>query len=272
MITSLKVRESLKIEKYLTNQVMFASDRGKQSALDAFARSLEAFKDFVETSLRKQDEKHELERKIWERDHSELRRAESCEIALMQMFESQCEKLEKQRDLANEKTNEMSRQIELLKKDLETARHEKNVAESEVLHILNGQTSNAYVFPSIGDEDDDSDEDTTSTHMYSFPQNTPGQRRGRVDSGGECDSSSVDSEQIYIRRRRDTHFSTDSEIDLGETGRNLISSQGTSHILSHEQEEEEENDEEKIFPQQPKVRGLSVFSMATATTPAKRRR
>ena len=96
MITSLKVRESLKIEKYLADQVVLQSYQGKESALDAFARSLDAFKDFVDMGLRKQNEKHELERKIWERDHSELRRAQSSEIALMQMCESQCEKLEKQ--------------------------------------------------------------------------------------------------------------------------------------------------------------------------------
>ena len=249
MITSLKVRESLKIEKYLADQVVLQSYQGKESALDAFARSLDAFKDFVDMGLRKQNEKHELERKIWERDHSELRRAQSSEIALMQMCESQCEKLEKQRDLANERSSEMSKQIESLKQELATARHEKNVAESELRHVVNEQNTNAYVFPSYGDEedsDDDEDASSSATMMsFSFPDKTPCRRRTE-----DSDSSSVDSERIYLRRR--SNCSTDSERDLGETGRRLISSQNSSHLVEGG--------------------GLSVFSIATATTPGKRRR
>ena len=84
---------------------------------------------------------------------------------------------------------------------------------------------------------------------YSFPDKTPRRRFTTEDS----DSSSVDSDLMYLRRH--SNISTDSERSLGETGRRLISSQNSSHLV------EDDN-----------TGGLSVFSIATATTPGKRRR
>ena len=117
---------------------------------------------------------------------------------------------------------------------------------------MNEQNTNAYLFPSIGDEDseeeehDDDSESCNSTSMlYSFPQKTP---RRRHDS--ECSSSTTE----------------DSERHLGETGRFLISNQGVSHIMDNNSDDDDDDDDEV------RHKGIAAFSIATATTPGRRRR